>query len=187
MYSDNFDDNSIGTAWTSKNGTWTESGQVMSQISTAAADPKKVILSNSGVDFGSNHTIKAKVKVNTWTNGDHARAGVSLFSNAANGAGYNLLFHNDHSTVQFLNDVIGWSPSFSFSWSTGVWYWFKLKMENGTLYGKVWQDGSSEPSGWTYSWAPGGTLRTGYPALNGSSALTGSATVSFDDVSVTTN
>ena len=64
---------------------------------------------------------------------------------------------------------------------------FKLKMENGTLYGKVWQDGTTEPSTWPYSWQCSGC--TGYPALNGGSANTnqGSATVSFDDVNVSAN
>lgn len=133
-----------GAAWTTKNGTWSESGQILSQTSTANGDPKKAIISNSGVTFPNNLMITAKVKVNSWTDDAYARAGISLFSNIGDGRGYNLLFHQNHSTVQFLDDEIAWGPSFDFNWSDNTWYWFKLKSQNGTLYGKVWQDGSAE-------------------------------------------
>lgn len=186
LFSDNFNDNSFGSAWSTFGGSWSESGSVLSQTSSATGDPKKAIVSGSGASFPASLTMTAKVKVNAWTDGDPARAGIGLFTGTGDGAGYNLVFHNDHSTVQFLDDGLLWGPSYSFAWTNGTWYWFKLKMEGGTLYGKVWQDGTSEPSTWPYSWARSG--RTGYPALNGSSAgTTGSATVSFDDVTVSTN
>lgn len=187
LFSDNFNDNSLGSAWTTYGGTWSESSQILSQTSTGIAVVRKATISNSGVNFGSNHAITAKVRVDSWTDGDYARAGVSLFTNTSDGRGYNLLFHNNHSTVQFLDDMVAWGPSYTFNWSNGTWYWFKLKMENGTLYGKVWQDGTSEPSNWPYSWTRSG--RSGYPALNGGSgdAIDGNGTASFDDVSVTNN
>ena len=185
-FTDNFNDNSLGSAWTTLGGTWTESGGILSQTSTASADPKKAIISNSGLNFGSNLTITAKVRVNSWVNGDMARSGVSLFTNTADGNGYNLVFHNDYNTVQWLDDSVIWGPSYAFSWSTGTWYWFKMKSESGTLYGKVWQDGSPEPATWPYTWARSG--RTGYPALNGGSSNGAVyATVSFDDVTVCSN
>jgi hypothetical protein len=187
LFSDNFNDNILSSAWTTFNGTWSESGQILSQTSTGNAFVRKATISNSGVNFGSNHAITAKVRVDSWSDGDYARAGVSLFTNTTDGYGYNLLFHNNHSTVQFLDDGIAWGPSYTFNWSNGTWYWFKLKMESGTLYGKVWQDGSAEPSNWPYSWAKSG--RSGYPAVNGGAGNTGEGTssVSFDDVSVTSN
>ena len=182
LFSDNFNDNSLGAAWSTYNGTWSESGQILQQTSTASQDPKKAIVSNSSVTFPANLTITAKVRVDTWTDGTDARAGVSLFTNTSDGCGYNLVFADNHSTVRFLNDSIGWSSNYTFNWSTGTWYWFKLKMENGTLYGKVWQDGTTEPGTWPYSQAWSG--RSGYPALNGS---INNSTVSFDDVTVSNN
>jgi PKD repeat protein len=185
-FSDNFNDNILGSAWTTMRGTWTESGGVLSQTSTASADPKKAIISNSGLNFGSNLTITAKVRINSWIDGDMARGGVSLFTNTADGNGYNLLFHNNHNTVQWLNDKVAWYTSYTYTFTNGNWYWFKMKMDSGTLYGKIWLDGTAEPSNWPYSYTISG--RTGYPALNGGSSNGAVyATVSFDDVLVCSN
>jgi PKD repeat protein len=185
-FNDNFNDNSIGPAWAFIGGTWSESGGVLAQTSSANGDPRKAIISNAGLINNQNYVITAKVRIDSWVDGDYARGGVSLFSNTGDGNGYNLVFHNDHNTVQWLDDRVAWGPSYTFSWSTGTWYWFKMKSESGTLYGKVWQDGSPEPATWPYTWARSG--RTGYPALNGgSSDGVSSATVSFDDVTVCPN
>ncbi|CAG1017797.1 hypothetical protein BURC_02493, partial [Burkholderiaceae bacterium] len=185
LFGDNFNDGQLSSAWTLRNGTWSEANGLLAQTSTGYADPRKAIISNSGVTFPSNHLITAKVRVDSWTDGPYARAGVGLFTDAS-GLGYNLMFNADHSTIQFLDDYVAYGPSYTFAWSTGTWYWFKLKMENGTLSGKVWQDGTTEPTTWPYSWTRSG--RTGYPALNGGSASAsygaGNSTVSFDDVSV---
>jgi PKD repeat protein len=184
-FSDNFNDNSIGPAWAFIGGTWSESGGVLAQTSSANGDPRKAIISNAGLINNQNYVITAKVRIDSWADGDYARGGVSLFSNTGDGNGYNLVFHNDHNTVQWLDDRVAWGPSYTFSWSTGTWYWFKIKSESGTLYGKVWQDGSPEPATWPYTWARSG--RTGYPALNGGSSNgVSSATVSFDDVTACT-
>ena len=183
-WSDNFDDNHLSNAWTMVNGTWSESGQVLSQTSTAAGDPKKAIISNTGQLLCPNQSITAKMRIDSWADGqDMSRGGVSLFSNTIDGNGYNLLFHTDHNTLQFLDDKIAWGPVNAYTWTSGTWYWFKLKVDNGILYGKVWQDGSAEPAAWAYSQTWSG--RTGYPALNGGSADAGGhSTVSFDDVTV---
>jgi PKD repeat protein len=185
-WGDNFDDNAIGTSWTFVRGTWIESGGILSQTSTATADPIKAIVSNSGASFGTSHVITAKVRINSWVEGaDMSRGGVSLFTSSADdGNGYNLVFHNNHNNLQFLDDKVMWlTPGYTYPWTSGTWYWYKLKMENGILYGKVWQDGSGEPTGWLYTWTRSG--RGGYPALNGGSANSeGYSTVSFDDVSV---
>ncbi len=184
-FTDNFNDNVIGNAWSFYGGgAWSESGTILRQDSATQGDPCKAIISNSGTSFGGNHTILAKVYVDAWTDGDSARAGVSLYTGTGDGRGYNLLFHNNHSTVQFLDDGTAWGPSYTFNWSNRTWYWFKLKMENGTLYGKVWQDGAAEPGNWPYTWGRSG--RSGYPALNGgTSGHGGSCIVFFDDVTVT--
>ncbi|MBN1409422.1 MAG: sulfatase-like hydrolase/transferase [Spirochaetales bacterium] len=183
-FNDSFNDNSIGSAWTMYGGSWSESGGILRQDSTTQGDPCKAIITGSGLNAAGNQTIIAKVYVDSWTDGDTARAGVSLLSGTGDGRGYNLLFHNNHSTVQFLDDAVSWGTGYTFNWSDQTWYWFKLKMENGALYGKVWQDGTGEPSNWPYSWTRSG--RSGYPALNGgTSGHGGSCTVFFDDVSIT--
>jgi beta-glucosidase len=183
-YNDNFNDNVLSTAWTKFNGTWTETGTILQQGSTTQGDPCKAILSASGKTFGSNQTILAKVYVDSWTDGDSARAGVSLFTGTGDGKGYNLLFHNNHSTVQWLDDGTAWGGSYTFAWTSKTWYWFRVKMEHGTLYGRIWADGVAEPTAWPYTWTRSG--RTGYPALNGgTSGHGGSCTVFFDDVTIT--
>ncbi|MBN1411924.1 MAG: cellulase family glycosylhydrolase [Spirochaetales bacterium] len=182
-FSDNFNDNALGSAWSMYSGTWSESGGILRQDSTAQGDPCKATVSNAGLSTSGNQTVTAKVYINSWSDGDSARAGVSLFTGTGDGRGYNLLFHNNHSTIHFLDDFTAWGTSYTFNWTSQTWYWFKLKMENGTLYGKVWQDGTSEPADWPYSWTRSG--RTGYPALNGgTSGHGGSCTVYFDDVTV---
>jgi PKD repeat protein len=188
-FSDDFNDNMLGSAWTTMRGTWTEAGGVLSQTSTASGDPKKAIISNSGLNFGSNLTIIAKVRVNTWIDGDMARAGVSLFTSTTDGdgRGYNLVFHNNHNTVQWLDDKVMWNPTiYPFAFTNGNWYWFKMKMDSGTLYGRIWPDGTVESTNWPYTWTRSG--RTGYPALNGGSSNGAvNVTVSFDDVLVCSN
>ncbi|SDX48958.1 discoidin domain-containing protein [Paenibacillus sp. CF384] len=182
VFSDNFNDNTIGTSWTTYGGAWSETSQTLKQTSTANGDPRKAIVSNGGLGTSTDYTITAKVRVDNWTDGDYARAGVGLFTGTSDGKGYNLVFHQNHSTIQWLNDEIAWGTSYPFTWSNNTWYWFKMSASNGTLYGKVWQDGTSEPASWMYSQSWSG--RTGYPSLNGGSTNTGGSTASFDDITV---
>lgn len=184
---DDFNDNTISNAWTFINGNWVEEGGVLKQTSTSEQDPKKAILSNANFSQTTNYTIMAKVRVQNWTdnwwiNDDMARAGVGLFTDSNNGQGYNLLFHQTNNRVQFLDDMRGWSTEFQYRWYENVWYWFKLKSEGQKLYGKIWQEGYSEPSSWLFEYTFDNP-RTGYPSLNGGS---GDCQVWFDDVSITT-
>jgi hypothetical protein len=182
LFSDNFDDNQLNPAWIVYGGTWVETGKILSQNSTTTSSPKKVILSGSELNFTANQTITAKVRVDSWIEGNNnSRAGVSLFTGTGNGQGYSLIFVRDHSTVRFLDETSSWGPLYTFTWTSGTWYWFKLKNENGTLSGKIWQDGMSEPATWVYTWARSG--RSGYPALYGGSNNVSSA--SFNDTVVT--
>src|SRR5262249_49324099 len=139
----------------------------------------------TGASVGPNVEIDARVRVDSWDNGDYARAGVGLYTDPVMGEGYNLVFHNGTGcarTVQFLDDHIRWGNAYSFTWSVGTWYNFKLKMENGVLYGKVWQDGTDEPSAWQFTQSGWTTRSGGDPALNGGAAQSnnGASTVSFD-------
>jgi hypothetical protein len=193
LFSDSFSGRDLGPSWKTAGGIWLVHKGVLSQVSVSEKDTKKAIVSRSKEIFPDEVTITAKVRVDNWKDGDAARAGVSLFTNTKDGCGYNLVFHNNHNTVQFLDDKVVWGPSFNFKWKNNTWYWFKLKMEGGVLYGKVWKDGDAEPIEWPYSWERSG--RTGYPALNGGAvnvdfgkkgiSIKGLSTVSFDDVAVT--
>lgn len=210
---DNFEGSSINaSAWTIVQGDWRVSNGVLSQYADNYGDPKKLVLTSSGITWGNNLTITAKVRTDSWINGDYARGGVSLFADPTTtcnsysdnksvthndkGCGYNLLFHytssNPHNLVQWLDDYVQWvSPGYTYAWSDGQWYWFRMNMSQGTMYGRIWADGSAEPTTWPYTWTSSG--RTGYPALNGGATLTappystGSAHVSFMNVSVCRN
>ena len=157
----------------------------LSQTSTAAADPKKAMVTDQ--TYPSNLMITAEVQVNSWNAGDMARAGVGLYTNPSNGFGYNLVFHGTNQ-VQFLDDYVTWGNAYTFNWQVGTWYWFQLAEINGTLEGKVWAAGTAEPQNWMFQQTGWTDLTGGAPALDGgsASASAGSSTVSFASVSVTT-
>src|SRR5206468_6355126 len=87
----------------------------------------------------------------------------------------------DTDTVEFLNDQVTWGNAYAFAWSPGAWYWFELEERAGTLYGKVWADGTPEPAVWMFE-QDGWADRPGAPALTGGSD--DGAIASFDDVTV---
>jgi hypothetical protein len=84
-----------------------------------------------------------------------------------------------------VDDSVAWGPRYTFSWSPGNWYWFKLKMADDVLYGKIWPKGKAEPADWPYRWATSSRVLypQGYPALNG--GMSNNDSVSFAEVSVT--
>jgi hypothetical protein len=164
--------------WGIVGGVWTQASGVISQTSVATGDKKAILTDNS---YPTGSQITAKVQVGTWnSSSDVARAGVGILTDPTTGHGYNLLFRGSN-TVTFLDDQVAWGNTYSFDWNPGTSYWFTLVDIQGTLYGKIWQDGSTEPSGWMFEQS-GWTDRTaGAPSLNGGS---GDATVSFSDVSI---
>lgn len=184
FFYDSFDHSALAESWSMVNGEWAVDAGALRQTSSSIGDPKKALISTEEKTEEQFSAIKAKVKVDSWVAGDYARAGVSLYNDPDNGLGYNLLFHQDNQTVQFLDDNVAWGPSYSFEWEAEKWYWFFLRHEQDSLYGKVWKDGEPEPDEWPYKWEHGG--RTGLPGLNGGSAdgSKGSSTVSFDEVHV---
>ena len=157
LFHDTFSANTPSSAWSFASGTWQINKGVLSQTSTAAADPKKAMITNQ--TFPSNLMITAEVQVNSWNAGDMARAGVGLYTNPSNGNGYNLIFHGTNQ-VQFLDDKVTWGNAYTFHWQVGTWYWFQLAENNGTLEGKVWAAGTAEPQSWMFQ-QTGWTDRTG--------------------------
>ena len=183
LFTDSFGEPSVNPAWQFVGGRWAQSGGVLQQTSTARSDPRKAVV--AGRAFPAAVEVTARVRVDSWSGGLYARAGVGLYTNAA-GEGYNLVFHNDTHTVQFLDDHVTWGNAYSFSWQVGTWYWFKLEALGGALYGKVWADGTPEPAAWMFTQS-GWSDRSsgGAPALNGGSIGAGPSAASFDAVTVT--
>ena len=187
LFHDTFSSNTPSSAWSFVGGTWSINNGVLSQTGTAAADPKKAMITNQ--TFPSNLIVTSEVQVNSWNAGDMARAGIGLYTNSSNGDGYNLVFHGTNQ-VQFLDDNVTWGNAYTFNWQVGTWYWFQLAENNGTLEGKVWAAGTAEPQNWMFQQTGWSNLTGGAPALNGGSAngvaSNGSSTDSFASVSVTT-
>ncbi len=177
LFRDDFGGSALGAAWRTVGGNWVQRDGVLSQSALQPGDPQKAMVADRV--YPHNVEVSARVRVDSWAGGDWARAGVSLSQNAG-GAGYNLLFRD--GGVQFLNDYAAWSPLFPFDWNVGTWYHFKLRSADSVLYGKVWQDGTSEPSDWMFSQSGWDNRWDGFAGLNGGS---GGSTASFDDIVVT--
>jgi len=186
LFYDTFNTGILNPAWTPANGTWAINGTVMSCTASTSGNENKLLLANSGITFPTTYTISAKIRVDTWANGDgNGRIGLSV-ANDTNPYGYNLLVHNTIGNVQFLYDRVAWAGGWSTTITAGTWYNMKLQYNNGTLNGKIWpDDGTAEPGSWAYTQS-GWSARTGVPALvAGSSSPT--TTASFDNVLIMPN
>ena len=188
-YTDNFN-TSVSADWTAVNGTWSVTSGTLQQTNTVAADPKKLLLTKDGYNLASStaQQVVARVRVDVWNGDTEDRTGVCLMSTTATSGhrGYSFLLRPNNK-VNLLSDGLAWGSEASFTWSTGTWYWMKLKIESSTLSGKIWKDGDSEPGLWTITQALGAypwNLATGYPGVVGSSIA--NTTSSFDDVTVST-
>jgi hypothetical protein len=170
-------------ALTFHGGSWSQGAGTLRQTSLASEDPRKALITENISQ--QNTQITAKVRVDSWADGASARAGVGLRTDPATGRGYNLVFHGTRDRVQFLDDGVAWGNSYAFAWSVGTWYWFELKIDNGVLYGKVWQDGRPEPGAWMFTQRGWTDHAAGAPSLNGGAAgHGGNATVSYSGVTV---
>jgi glucose/arabinose dehydrogenase len=183
--SDSFDSRAISSDWSFVGGQWTQNNGMLRQTeATGSSDIRKAILTDQR--YPADQEITAKVRITSFANGDMARAGVGIYTNASTGSGYELVFHRQ-GTVQFLDDHVTWGNAYRFNWQVGTWYWFKLLDQNGTLLGKVWQDGTPEPSSWMFKQTGWTDRRGGAPALDGGAAVPGQgfATAGFDEAYVT--
>jgi glucose/arabinose dehydrogenase len=185
IYADSFDSRAISSAWSFVGGTWQQQGGVLAQNDSSTPGLiKKAILTDQA--YPADQQITAKVWAQTWFAGDAARAGVGIYTDPTTGQGFELLFHGDNQ-VQFLDDGVAWGNAYSFAWSKNTYYWFKLTDQNGVLLGKVWQDGTPEPSSWMFQQSGWSDRSGGDPALDGGAAAPhmGRSTAVFDAVNVT--
>ena len=166
---------------------WVEKDGVLSQTSDQQGDPAYAVIVDQ--KYPPVLTIQAKVRIDTWKNGDTARGGVGVRVDLKTGYGYSWLFHNNKSNAQFLHDFIVWGQSATYKFDIEKWYWFQLHVDEETLHGKIWADGEDEPTKWLLE-QDVVTLNPpiqeeGYPALNGGTSPHGGlVTVSFDDAHV---
>jgi hypothetical protein len=185
LFSDNFNSGAVNPAWSPDAGTWTVNNGVLQQTDPSYLFAARKLLL-TGVTLPTDIQIAARVRVDSWGELKWAGVGLGLFTDPTSGNGYNLSFHsvNGQHVIQFLNDYSDWGNSYNLNWSLGTWYQVKLQSYQGTLYAKVWQDGTPEPGSWMLSQS-GWTAATGKaPALNGGSWAFGT-TASFDDVVIT--
>ena len=162
---DSFNSQRLSSAWKFTSGQWTQKNGMLQQLNTSVSNTnEKAILTDQA--YPADQTITAKIQVASWSPGDAARAGVGIYTDPKTGRGYELVFHGNNQ-VQFLDDNVAWGNAYTFNWQVGTWYWFQLTDQNGTLMGKVWQDGTPEPSSPMFQQS-GWTDRTsGSPSLDG--------------------
>jgi len=152
----------------------------LKQTQPKPADPTKAILVLGDRDeLSSEVVILAKLRLDSWKNGEGARAGLSVCSDPATGHGFNLVFHQGR--LEFVHDYVTWGPGVPFPYQVGRSYWMKLCRTAGLLKGKAWPEGEPEPADWMVTWPRGGEDVTGYPALVGGAGGPGDefCTVSF--------
>src|SRR5262249_33445216 len=94
LFADGFDAGGLGGARATRNGSWSVAGGVLGQSSTAAALLRKAVV--AGQSFPATAQVTARVRVDSWADGDGARAGVGLFTDPSTGQGYNLVFPSRH-------------------------------------------------------------------------------------------
>jgi hypothetical protein len=155
--------------WRLIGGQWKVEAGCLKQTQPRPADPTKAILvPGDRDDLSSEVVVIAKLRLDSWKDGDGARAGVSVCSDPATGHGYNLVLHQ--GKLEFVHDYVTWGPGVKFPYRAAVWFWVKLGKTAGALHGKAWPDGDPEPADWMVSWQRGEADVTGYPALVGGAA-----------------
>ena len=119
-------------------------------------------------------------------NSSWARAGVAVRIDPETSQGLNFLFHTNHQTVQFLDDLRAWLKQAELEWEDEEWYWLQMHVKGDDIKAKAWEgDIPDEPKQWLLSETRPGRDE-GFPALNGgsNSGGAGKALMSFDEVSV---
>jgi hypothetical protein len=169
---------SASSNWTVRGGgTWVEGNGILRQADNKVVDPKKLVVPALATTV--DQEIVAQLRVDSFPS-TLSRAGVTLRTDAATGAGYNFLLLPGNR-VGFLADGITWGAACGYQWSYGNWYWMKFTVSGGTLTGRIWADGQTEAQGTTCTQTGWGYFPLGAPGLNGGSF---GETVSFNNVSI---
>jgi formylglycine-generating enzyme required for sulfatase activity len=179
--------NDVAKPWRIVGGKWEVRDECLRQMDAKTDDPNKAVLVlGEAEDLSTGVIIAAKLRVDSWNNGEWARAGISCCSDPQSGHGLNLVF--SRGQLQFMHDYVTWGPGCAFPCQSGQWYWMKLEKTAVALKGKAWPDGHPEPADWMVTWKQYDHELSGYPALVGCSGHVGAgaAGVSFAQCKVQT-
>jgi formylglycine-generating enzyme required for sulfatase activity len=169
-----------GNDWKLIGGQWAVTKDGLQQTEPQPPDPTKAIMMVGEREAVSlDVTLLARLRLDSWKEGQWARAGISVCSDPTTGHGYSLVFHQGR--LEFVHDFVTWGPGMKFPCRVGAWYWMKLSKQGGALKGKAWLETEPEPAEWMVTWPRGEDDLTGYPALVGGSGGPGDdiCTVSF--------
>ena len=165
-------------------GVWSIENNSLKNVG-ASGDPNKLIITALG-QVNAPVDILVKIKVTSFAGGDESRMGLSVCmdSSPSRGSGYCALFHQDTNSLDLLNDLRTWGTHSSFSWSLNTWYNMQFRVldpisRQGQI--KVWQVGTSEPSGWTVNGDFGGGSARNFGEVGFAGSRT-SDTTYFDDI-----
>lgn len=170
----------LAQEWKLVGGQWRLEAGWLRQTQPRPADATKAILVFGDREaLSSEVVVIARLRLDSWKDGEGARAGLSVCSDPATGHGFNLVFHQ--GKLEFVHDYVTWGPGVPFPYRVGVCYWMKLCRTAGLLKGKAWPESEPEPTDWMITWPRRGDDVTGYPALVGGAGSPGDdfCTVSF--------
>lgn len=164
-YQDDFRGTSLSAGWQAT-GTATDIYTVADgvlRVTSAGGDPNHLLWTGTSYD-NTNQEILARMRLLEFGTGDAARAGLGVSVETWSSQGLNYHFRDYDSEgqrgrhVSFLDDLRAWGPGDGFVWTTGTWYWVRLRHEvdavwhdgSSDVFAKVWPaDGVSvEPSSW---------------------------------------
>ncbi|MDP8246086.1 MAG: CotH kinase family protein [Candidatus Hinthialibacter antarcticus] len=163
------DSQRLPAPWVTGAGEWLATDGVLTCWSEDGLDPK-----HAWVDLDlptQNYTVRADVRMLNWQDVDHARSGVAVRVDPAEGArALNFLFHDDEGSVDFLNDLLAWGTRSEYTWQVGEWYTMTLAVDGIKLDGSIKKTGTNE-SPFAMTWEDGSINQrpSGFPGVTGSS------------------
>jgi hypothetical protein len=165
---------SATTGLTAATGTWGVSGGVLQNTASSGGGAwvDRVILTNTTTytDF----ILVAKVKKPSFNTQVIFRSGTT------NGSGYGIQLRD---TDVFRLESWGASnlqQATPITWSTGTWYWVKIRVSGTNTKARVWADGGSEPSTWDIDYT-GSEFSSGGIGFSGENTT---GTCEYDDLTV---
>ena len=96
----------LGEQWRLVGGNWELEDGCLKQTDPRPADPSKaIVVIGDGDDVSTDVTVVAKLRLDSWKDGEWARAGISVCSDPTSGRGFNLVFHN--GKLEFVHTLNG--------------------------------------------------------------------------------
>jgi hypothetical protein len=156
------------------------------RVSSASGDPNHLLWAGATYD-STTQEILARMRITAFGTGDAARAGVGVAVDPGSSQGLNHHFRDYDGEGQtgrhtsFLDDLRLWGPGNALSWTTGTWYWVRLRHEPDApsqggvndLFAKMWPaDGvAAEPGSWlTWDYTSALSVRSGLAGITAGSS-----------------